>query len=60
MTERKGQNKMKHKQVIKAFDIIEMVLILGAGFILLKVMWDFSHAMEAWSTLHSYMIGVPQ
>ncbi len=51
---------MKHKQVIKAFDIIEFILIMSAGFILLKIMWGVTEGLAAWNTLHSYMIGVPQ
>ena len=51
---------MKHKQIIRAFDIIEMILILSAGFLLLKIMWGVTEGLSAWNTLHSYLIGVPQ
>jgi hypothetical protein len=43
---------MKHKTVMKAFDVIEMVLILGTGFLLMKIMWGFSEGMNAWAELH--------
>ena len=48
---------MKHKTVIKAFDVIEMVLLLGAGFILLKILYGFSEDMQAWSELDKLMRG---
>ena len=43
---------MKHKTVMKAFDVIEMVLILGTGILLMKIMWGFSEGMNAWAELH--------
>ena len=46
---------MRKKELI--FDTIEMVLILGAGFLLLKIMFGFSEGMYAWAELHRMMRG---
>jgi len=48
---------MEHKTVIKAFDVIEVVLILAAGFFLLKIMFGFSLGMEAWAELDTLLRG---
>ena len=48
---------MEHKTVIKIFDVVEMVLILTAGFFLLKIMFGFSLGMEAWAELDNLMRG---
>ncbi len=39
------------------FNVGEFVLILLAGFFLLKFMYDFGAAMEAWSELDKLMRG---
>lgn len=39
------------------FNVGEFVLILLAGFLLLKIMFDFGMAMEAWSELDKIMRG---
>mgnify|MGYP001200550029 FL=1 len=39
------------------FNVGELVLILLAGFFLLKVMFGFANGMEAWSELDSIMRG---
>ena len=39
------------------FNVGEVVLILLAGFFLLKFMFDFGAAMEAWSELDTLMRG---
>tara|TARA_Y100000590_G_C15134297_1_gene793679 strand:+ start:445 stop:588 length:144 start_codon:yes stop_codon:yes gene_type:complete len=43
---------MKHKIVKQIFDVVELALISWIGFFLMKFMYDFSKAMEAWSELH--------
>ena len=39
------------------FNVGEFVLILLAGFFLLKIMFGFAHGMEAWSELDKLMRG---
>ena len=39
------------------FNVGEFILILLAGFFLLKFMYDFGAAMEAWSELDKLMRG---
>jgi len=39
------------------FNVGEFVLILLAGFLLLKIMFGFAHGMEAWSELDKLMRG---
>ncbi len=39
------------------FNFGEFVLILLAGFFLLKIMFGFAHGMEAWSELDKLMRG---
>ena len=39
------------------FNVCEFVLISAAGFFLLKFMYDFGAAMEAWSELDKLMRG---
>jgi len=39
------------------FNVGEFVLILLAGFFLLKIMFDFANGMEAWSELDTLMRG---
>lgn len=39
------------------FNVCEFVLISAAGFFLLKFMFDFGSAMEAWSELDKLMRG---
>ena len=39
------------------FNVGEVVLILLAGIFLLKIMFDFGMAMEAWSELDTIMRG---
>jgi len=39
------------------FNVGEFVLILLAGFLLLKIMFDFANGMEAWSELDTIMRG---
>ena len=39
------------------FNVGEFVLILLAGFFLLKIMFGFANGMEAWSELDSIMRG---
>jgi len=39
------------------FNVCEFVLISAAGFFLLKFMFDFGAAMEAWSELDKLMRG---
>ena len=39
------------------FNVGEVVLLLLAGFFLLKVMFGFGNAMEAWSELDKLMRG---
>ena len=48
---------MKHKTVIKAFDVIEMVLLLTAGVFILKVLFGFSEGMQAWAELDTLLRG---
>ncbi len=48
---------MEHKTVIKLFDIVEILLILTAGFFLLKIMFGFSMGMEAWVELDNLIRG---
>ncbi len=48
---------MKHKTVKQIFEVVEIVLISWAGFFLLKFMFDFGAAMEAWAELHQLMRG---
>tara|TARA_R110002020_G_scaffold3623_1_gene16106 strand:- start:687 stop:830 length:144 start_codon:yes stop_codon:yes gene_type:complete len=43
---------MKQKTVKQIFDVVELALISWVGFFLLKFMFDFSKAMEAWAELH--------
>ena len=39
------------------FNVGELVLILLAGFFLLKIMFGFTNGMEAWSELDKLMRG---
>jgi hypothetical protein len=39
------------------FNVGEVVMILLAGFFLLKIMFGFTNAMEAWSELDTIMRG---
>ena len=39
------------------FNVLELALISWAGFFLLKFMFDFGAAMEAWAELHQLMRG---
>ena len=39
------------------FNVGEFVLILLAGFLLLKIMFDFANGMEAWAELDRMMRG---
>ena len=39
------------------FNVCEFVLISAAGFFLLKFMFDFGAAMEAWSELDTLLRG---
>jgi hypothetical protein len=39
------------------FNVGEVVMILLAGFFLLKIMFGFANAMEAWSELDTIMRG---
>ena len=39
------------------FNVGEVVMILLAGFFLLKIMFGFAHGMEAWSELDKLMRG---
>ena len=39
------------------FNVGELVLILLAGFFLLKIMFGFANGMEAWSELDTIMRG---
>ncbi len=48
---------MEHKTVIKIFDVVEMILILTAGFFLLKVLFGFSMVMQAWAELDTLLRG---
>ena len=48
---------MKQKTVKQIFDVVELALISWVGFFLLKFMFDFSKAMEAWSELDKLMRG---
>jgi|TARA_B100000287_G_scaffold299087_1_gene282298 hypothetical protein len=47
---------MKRKAEI-VFDTIETILIFGAGFLLLKIMFGFSEGMYAWAELNRMMRG---
>tara|TARA_B100000287_G_scaffold85197_1_gene77813 strand:+ start:518 stop:658 length:141 start_codon:yes stop_codon:yes gene_type:complete len=42
---------MQYKTVNRIFDTIEIILIFGAGFCLMKVMFGFTRFMNAWSEL---------
>ena len=48
---------MEHKTVIKLFDIVEMLLILTAGFFLLKILFGFSLGLEALVELDTMLRG---
>tara|TARA_Y100000590_G_scaffold406921_1_gene496665 strand:+ start:472 stop:621 length:150 start_codon:yes stop_codon:yes gene_type:complete len=48
---------MKHKTVKQIFEVVEIALISWVGFFLLKFMFDFGNAMEAWAELHQLMRG---
>ncbi len=48
---------MEHKTVIKIFDVVEMILILTAGFLLLKILFGFSMGMQAWAELDTLLRG---
>jgi len=39
------------------FNVCEFILISAAGFFLLKFMFDFGNALEAWSELDKLMRG---
>ena len=45
----------KKAQIV--FDTIETILIFGAGFLLLKVLWGFSEGMGAWVEFDRMMRG---
>jgi|TARA_B000000532_G_C18790419_1_gene372369 hypothetical protein len=49
--------KIKHETVTQIFEVVEIVLLSWVGFILLKIMFDFGMAMEAWSELDKIMRG---
>ena len=47
---------MKRKAQV-VFDTIETILLLTAGFLILKVMMGFSEGMYAWAELHRMVRG---
>jgi|TARA_R100001509_G_C4709717_1_gene162896 hypothetical protein len=49
--------KIKHETVLQIFEVVEIALLSWIGFILLKIMFDFGAAMEAWSELDKIMRG---
>jgi hypothetical protein len=49
--------KIKHETVLQIFEVVEIALLSWIGFILLKIMFDFGAAMEAWSELDKMMRG---
>ena len=48
---------MEHKTVIKLFDVVEMLLILSAGFFLLKILFGFAFGLEALANLDTMLRG---
>jgi len=49
--------KIKHETVLQIFEVVEIALLSWIGFILMKIMFDFGAAMEAWSELDKIMRG---
>ena len=57
LTQKKIFGKNLEKHFDNVFNVCEFVLISAAGFFLLKFMFDFGAAMEAWSELDTLLRG---